>query len=270
MYVSLLILVALSIAVLYLSHRRVYEFFDGNPLSTNSDFVNFMDFHNNQYCKVWNAVMDEAMKNDQVDLPKEQQLSRSAYTLKLQKDYNQANKKNVSFVVCDPLITAELPIKTLLGLVPESAKPYTDSLTFLNDKMDSIIRDVKLAMENEGFTSFQVAFTCESNDKGAHCVSQDKAFTCDLPKTEAVSKEVAQQSQKDTQISVLIQRAKAILTAKSTIQDGLKKAQEKVGQLEAIKEKVIGQGTTLPDGQPIVDLANEKPRQPPTQHLFFN
>jgi len=264
--VALLLLSLLLLRIIHLPRRPLLEFFA--DFKTDPDFQTWMDFQNKEYCPLWNELMETASKNDQADKPKDQQLNLADYSKKVQDDWNRLltivlKKPPITFVLCNIPITIDIPIKTLLQLVPEGPQNYLDSLNVLNTKMADAIQKVKDALKNEGFTPFKREFEYVDNpDTTTTYTSTDGTnitFTTD-PKTPEERKIEANQQQ------FLLARIKAIVQNLDTIRAEMKKAKQQRAQLDEIKKKAEDGSLYSKDGS----VPKAKSYGPPNGRLFYN
>ena len=241
--------------------RPLHEFFA--DLKTDPEVQIWIDFQNKEYCPLWNDLMEIAMKNDQADIPKDQQLNLANYSKKVQSTWNKEKNTNITFVPCTTPITADMPMKTLLQLVPEGPQNYLDSLKFMNDKMADAIQKVNAALKNEGFTPFKREFEYVDNpDTTTTYTSTDGTnitFTTN-PKTPEERKVEANQQQ------FLLTRIKAIVQDLDKIRAEMKKAKQQRAQLDEIKKKGEDGSLYSSDGS----VPKAKSYGPPNGRLFYN
>ena len=226
--------------------KPLYEFFA--DLKSDPDFQTWMDFQNKEYCPLWNDLMEIARANDQADKPKDQQLNLADYSKKVQDDWNRENNTNIAFVLCGTPITIDMPISTLLQLVPEGPQNYLDSLNVLNTKMADALKKVNDALKNEGFTPFTRVFQYVDNpDTTTTYTSTDGTnitFTTNPKPPEEQKREVDQQQ-------ILITRIKAIL------QD-LDKIYPNHPKVRLFRKKYL-ESAKQPIERPVPKTANKKP-----------
>jgi len=207
--------------------------------------------------------METASKNDQVEKPKDQQLNLADYSKKVQNDWNKEKNTNITFVLCTTPITADMPMKTLLTLVPEGPQNYLDSLNMINAKMADAIQQVNAALANEGFTPFKREFEYVDNpDTTTTYTSTDGTnitFTT-KPKTPEEQKQEADQEQ------IILVRIKAILKDLDKIRGEMKKAIQQKAQLDEIKKKGEDGSLYSKDGT----VPKAKNYGPANGRLFFN
>ena len=240
--------------------RPLHEFFA--DLKTDPDIQTWIDFQNKEYCPLWNDLMEIAMKNDQADIPKDQQLNLANYSKKVQSTWNEEKNTNITFVPCTTPITADMPMKTLLQLVPEGSQNYLDSLNMINTKMADAIQKVNAALANEGFTPFKREFEYVDNpDTTTTYTSTDGTnitFTT-KPKTPEEQKAEANQQQ------FLLSRIKAIVQDLDNIRAEMKKARQQKAQLDEIKKKGEDGSLYSSDGT----VPNAKEYGPANGRLFY-
>jgi hypothetical protein len=259
---SLLLVAILLLSLLILRiipQKPLREFFA--DFKTDPDIQTWIDFQNKEYCPFWTDLMEIASKNDQADKPKDQQLTLADYSKTVQNTWNKDNNTNITFVLCSP-ITADMPLTTLLQLVPEGPQNYLDSLNVLTTKMANAIHQVNAALKNEGFTPFKREFEYVDNpDTTTTYTSTDGTnitFTT-KPKTPEEQKQEADQQQ------LLLQRIKAILKELDKIREQMKKARQQKAQLEEIKKKGEDGSLYSKDGT----VPKAKSYGPPNGRLFY-
>jgi hypothetical protein len=204
--------------------------------------------------------MEIASKNDQAEVPKDQQLNLANYSKKVQDDWNSSHNTTAVFVRCDTPVTKEMPLSKLLQLVPEGPQNYLDGLYVLNTKMADAIQQVNAALENEGFTSFKEGFD-ETTENTITCTSSDGTTT-----TTTVPKTPEEQKQEAVQTQTLISRIKPILQTLDTIRKEMEKAKQQKAQLDDIKRKAEDGSLYSKDGT----VPTAKNYGPPNGRLFFN
>ena len=261
---SLLLLTILLISLLILKilpQRPLREFFA--DFKTDPDVQKWIEFQNKEYCPLWNDLMEIARANDQADKPKDQQLNLADYSKKVQDDWNRENNTNIAFVLCGTPITIDMPISTLLQLVPEGPQNYLDSLNVLNTKMADALKKVNDALKNEGFTPFTRVFQYVDNpDTTTTYTSTDGTnitFTTNPKPPEEQKREVDQQQ-------ILITRIKAILQDLDKIREQMKKARQQKAQLDETKKKAEDGSLFSKDGT----VPTAKQHEPTKSRLFFN
>ena len=288
---AILLLSLLILRIIHLPRRPLLELFA--DLKTDPDIQTWMDFQNKEYCPLWNDLMEIAMKNDQAEIsdqplnpdtsskkpsinelmeiakkneqvntPKDP-LKIANYSKKVQNDWNKEKNTNITFVLCSTPITADMPMKTLLTLVPEGPQNYLDSLNMINTKMADAIQQVNAALANEGFTPFKREFEYVDNpDTTTTYTSTDGTnitFTT-KPKTPEEQKQEADQEQ------IILVRIKAILKDLDKIRGEMKKAIQQKAQLDEIKKKGEDGSLYSKDGT----IPTAKNYGPANGRLFFN
>lgn len=262
---AILFLLLLILRILHNPRRPLLESFAN--LKTDPDFQRWMEFQNNEYCSFWNEFMEIASKNDQAEIPKDQQLNLADYSKKLQDNLNKLmtiiKRPNITFVVCNTPITTDMPLSTLLTLVPEGPQNYLDSVGFMIMKMNDAIQKVNDALKNEGFTPFKREFEYVDNpDTTTTYTSTDGTNITFItpPKTPEEQKVEAEQT------DIIQSRIKAILQGLDSIRAQIKKAKGQKAQLEEIKKKGEDGSLYSKDGS----VPKAKSYGPPNGRLFYN
>jgi len=229
----------------------------------------WIDFQNHQFCPFWNDILENARKNDQADLPPDQQLNRAQYALKLQGDWNNDNGTNVTLVVCETPPVATMSPSTLVKLVPEGPQNYLDSLNLVNTKLKNAIDQVNTALNNEGFTSFTKEFQCQTNDDGSTtCTARDDLATCQILSQAQKQATMTPEQRKldDLQIKTILERVKAINQSIDTIKQNMNLVKKQKTQLEEVKRKGEDGSLYSKDGT----VPTQKYHEPTKTRLFFN
>lgn len=246
-------LLLLFLCVIYVSHSQIRRailepFFDmtsTTALNASKDFQNFLSFHNNQFCPIWNQVIDAASKNDQLSLPAEQQVGSFAYMQQMQKAWNETQSSSVTFVNCSVPIDSGIVPRTLLQIMPTDGQPYVDTLTFMNTKMDLIQKQVQEAVSGidtgtipeistESFIdSKKVQVTCIIEDDGTmNCSDRGNSVSC----TNSAPLTPEQLKVQEGQVQQVIQRAKTINATIPNLKPQLAKASASVTSLNKTVE----------------------------------
>ena len=214
-------------------------------LTTEPDFMAFYKFHL-EVCALWNTIVDEVMKNDCVD-PENPCPGRDAYIAKLEKDYND-NNPPVCFLHCNKTWDAKSSLEDLLEAVPENINCYRGTLTYVLNKSNEIIQQVKDAMDRippQGFADYQAQITCSTDKKG---VTQCKDAKGDIYTPQAPSKtnvDAAAKKQLD-ETNKIIGRCRVMTTAIPTINKLMVAAKQNVEILKEVQRKAKN-GQLLPE-----------------------
>ena len=266
---SLLLILALflGLLVLHLSAFPRLEFFV--DFSADSDLATWIKFQNNEFCPFWNDILDYAKKNDQADLPPEEQLGRAQYALKLQEDWNTANNTHIKLVVCETSPVATMSPSTLIKLVPEGPQNYLDSLNMIISKLKSAIDQVNAALHNEGFTSFTKEFECQTNDDGSiTCTAKDDSRTCQIPSQEQKEAAMTPEEKDKNELlrTTILSRVKSINQSIDVIRKNMNTIRNQKAQLDEIKRKGEDGSLYSKDGT----VPTQKHHEPTKTRLFFN
>jgi PAS domain-containing protein len=225
LFLSLLFVLSLFVLVFLWYLHRTYEGFqqaaDGNSLASNPDATAFFAFHG-QVCDVWNQVIDAAMKSDQTTESKE--------------DYLQALEAKqtppASFLRCETALTANMDLQTLVNSIPD-VSIYQNSLTFLNQEIQKILKQTEAALQGvsqEPFVdlpaAFQAPFDCQQQGATLQCTTQLQQVQ-PSGGTAAVA----------TLLQQVLLQLQPITAALPTLQASLQVAQEGLQKLNAYKEK---------------------------------
>ena len=231
-----LLLIALLGTVLllvYVSHplrRRILrEGFElpnfsmpSSDLSKNADFMTFFKF-NQQVCTMWNEIMEDLMKNDQVSQPVAERLPKDQYIKQL--------AGASSFVKCLPF-DAKSTLSVLLEAVPETGKVYKDTFLFLNTKISDSLQKVQSALDSTK-VSVSAFADYEPFENCAAAVAAAVAATKAKP-SPSVQELLAQQQKQTTQI---LTRISIILIELPDLQKGLQGVITKYNELKKYKKK---------------------------------
>jgi len=111
-------------------------------LSKNADFMTFLAFHK-QVCAIWDEVVSEIMKNDQVSQPVNERLPKEQYIAKMQQGYS----KTAVFIKCQPFDQAS-SLTVLLNAVPVITQVYKDTFAFLNKEITDVLQKLHAALDS--------------------------------------------------------------------------------------------------------------------------
>ena len=232
--ITQLLLIALLGTVLFLvyaahplSRRFLREGFDlpnfAQPsvdLSKNADFMTFLQF-NQQVCTMWNDVVADIMKNDQVSQPPEQRLSKEQYVAQL----------GTNFVKCQPFDQTS-SLSVLLTAIPADAKVYTDTFAFLDTKISDTLQKLHAALDStnvsvSAFANYEPFENCDA----AVAAAAAKAAAKPSPSVQDL------QLQQQQQTSLVLTRVHTILVTLPTLQKGLQTVLTKYNELKEYKRK---------------------------------
>ena len=220
-------------------------------LTTEPDFMAFYAFHQ-QVCTLWNAIIEEVMKNDCVD-PANPCPAKPVYITKMKDLYNKDNKDStpVCFINCDKAWDAKSSLEDLLEAVPETIKCYTGTLTYVLNKSNDIIKQVNEALSQippQGFTDYQTQITCSTLANGS---TQCKDSKGDVYMPQQQQQQQAQTSASDAakkqldQTNQIIGRCRVMNTEIPKLKQLLEQAKKNVELLKEVKKKAEN-GTLLP------------------------
>lgn len=234
MRTSILVLLVLGtfLFVAYISHpmsrRILFEGFDALPnfslpsqdLSLIPDFMTFLQFHQ-QACTMWNEAVDEIMKNDQVDKPPDQQLTKEQYIQQME----QTSVPPTTFVRCLPFDQTST-LEVLLASIPENTKVYKNTFQFLDVKMSESLQKLKDALNgsNVSVSAFE--------DCKAEVAAATAAATA---KPSPSVQDLLEQQQRLT--TTVLTRVKTILVELPSLQASLKKVTDLYNTLKEYKAK---------------------------------
>jgi hypothetical protein len=234
--ITRLLIVALLgtlLLIAYIAHpasRRFYEGFDlpnfSQPsidLSKNADFMTFLQF-NQQVCTMWEEVLADIMKNDQVSQPVEERLPKEQYVLQLEQGYSALAK----FVKCQPFDQTST-LSVLLAAIPESTQVYNDTFAFLNKEISDTLEKLHSALD-----SANVSVSAFANyEPFEDCKAAVAAATA--AKTSPSVQDLQLQQQQQT--SQVLARVRAILIELPTLKIGLQAVVTKYNELKRYKER---------------------------------
>jgi len=230
----------------YLTEGFVVDYTKASvDLNTEPDFVAFLAFHK-EVCALWDAIITEVMKNDCVD-PANPCPDREAYIAKLADDYN-ANNPPQCFLKCNKTWDANSSLEDLLEAVPENINCYRGTLTYVLNKSNEIIQQVKDAMAQippQGFADYQAQITCSTDKKGVTQCKDAKGaiYTPQAPSKTNISE--AAKKQLD-QTNKIIGRCRVMTTAIPTINKLMVAAKQNVELLKEVQKKAKN-GQLLPE-----------------------
>jgi hypothetical protein len=215
-------------------------------LTTEPDFMAFYKFHL-EVCDLWNTIVDEVMKNDCVD-PENPCPGRDAYIAKLEKDYND-NNPPVCFLHCNKTWDAKSSLEDLLEAVPENINCYRGTLTYVLNKSNEIIQQVKDAMAKippQGFADYQAQITCSPDGKGPTRCKDAKGdiYVVQAPSNKTNTTEAAKKQLDET--NKIIGRCRVMTTAIPTINKLMVAAKQNVEILKEVQKKAKN-GQLLPE-----------------------
>jgi hypothetical protein len=262
----LLLLLFLLLFVAHMSHPLSRRFLTEGfvvdytkpsvDLTTEPDFMAFYTFHG-QVCALWNAIIEEVMKNDCVD-PANPCPAKPAYIAKMKELYNTANKDSIPicFIDCDKAWDAKSSLEDLLEAVPETIKCYTGTLTFVLNKSNEIIKQVNEALSQippQGFTDYQTQITCSILANGTTQCKDSKGDIY-MPQKQQQQQQQQQQSQASAsdaakkqlaQTNQIIGRCRIMNTEIPKLKQLLEQAKKNVELLKEVKKKAQD-GSLLP------------------------
>uniref|UniRef100_A0A6C0K130 Uncharacterized protein n=1 Tax=viral metagenome TaxID=1070528 RepID=A0A6C0K130_9ZZZZ len=182
-------------------------------LSKNANFMTFLQFHQ-QVCTVWNEVIEDIMKNDQVSQPVEERLPRAQFVLNLQKDYSTT----ASFVGCQAFDQTST-LSVLLASIPETTKVYKDTFAFLNKNITDTLEKLESALNSANVSVSAFADYREGFEDCTAAVAAATAKATAAAKTEPAVKDLSKQQQDQT--NKVLARVQTILVEQGTLQSQL-------------------------------------------------
>jgi hypothetical protein len=240
MILILFLILALVLLLAYCSHpmslRVLREGFAALPdfskpsidLAKNADFMTFLQF-NQSVCAMWDDVIADIMKNDQVSQTPAERLPKDKYIAQLQ----QANSPDAPFVKCAPF-DATSTLSVLLEAVPESPQAYKDTFAFLNSKLSDSLAKLHTALDSAN-TSVSAFADYEPFEDCKAAVAAAVAETKAAATTSSSVKELEAQQQKQT--NQVLARIKNTMVELPALQKGLQTVLAKYNELKEYKKK---------------------------------
>ena len=232
MIVSLLILIGLLLLFIVYKSKRMDGFADlpnfslpSQDLSKNANFMTFLKFHQ-QVCTVWDNVIEDIMKNDQVSQPVEERLPKPQYVLQLQKDYSTT----ASFVGCQAFDQTST-LSVLLASIPDTTKVYKDTFAFLNKNIADTLGKLESALNS---ANVSVSAFADYRESFEDCSAAVAAATAKA-KTEPTVKDLAKQQQDQT--NQVLARVKTILVEQGALQSQLQAVMAGYQKLQDYKKQ---------------------------------
>jgi len=220
-------------------------------LTTEPDFMAFYTFHG-QVCVLWNAIVEEVMKNDCVD-PANPCPEKSVYITTMKTLYNTDNPP-VCFINCDKPWDAKSSLEDLLDAIPDKIDCYRGTLTYILNKSNAIMKQVNDSLSQippQGFADYQTQITCSKLANGS---TQCKDSKGDVYTPQQQSQQSQQQSQTSvseaakkqlSQTNQIIGRCRVMHTEIPKLKQLLEQAKKNVEILKEIKKKAQD-GSLLP------------------------
>jgi len=242
MILLLFLLLALVILLAYCSHpmslRVLKEGFAALPdfskpsidLSKNADFMTFLQFHQS-VCTMWDDVIADVMKNDQVSQQPEERLPKAQYVAQLEQ------QATGTFVKCIPF-DATSTLSVLLGAVPESPQPYKDTFAFLNSKLTDTLEKLHTALDSanvsvSAFADYEPFEDCTAAIAAATAAATAKATANATPSPSVNDLQLEQQKQTNK----VLARINSCMVEMPTLQRGLQTVLAKYNELKEYKKK---------------------------------
>jgi hypothetical protein len=230
----------------YLTEGFVVDYTKASvDLTTEPDFMMFYQFHTD-VCALWNAIIDEVMKNDCVD-PDHPCPDRQTYIAKLENDYN-ANNPPQCFLHCDKTWDAKSSLEDLLERMPENINCYRGTLTYVVSKSNDIIKQVNDAMAQippQGFADYKAEILCSPTNKGpTQCKDAKGDIYVAQPPSKTNSAEAAKKQLDQT--NKIIGRCRIMATAIPELNQLMALAKQNVGHLKEVQQKAKN-GQLLPE-----------------------
>jgi len=240
--IPLLLLVALLLLLLVLSHplsRRVLkEGFAALPdfskpsvdLSKNADFMTFLQF-NQSVCAMWDDIIADIMKNDQVSQTPAERLPKAQYIAQLQRSYSPL----AVFVKCTPFDQTST-LSVLLAAIPESPKVYKDTFLFLNKQLTDTLQKLHEALDStnvsvSSFANYEPFEDCSAAVAAAVAAATAKAKAVPSPSVQDL--QVQQQKQTDQ----VLARVNSCMVEMPGLQKALQTVAAKYNELKEYKKK---------------------------------
>jgi hypothetical protein len=134
-------------------------------LSKDPDFMAFYNFHT-EVCSLWNAVIDEVMKND-CAAPDANCPAKPQYIKKLASAYDATQSSPTCFVQCDSTWSHTSTLAELDAVMPKDISCYRGTLEFIINKSTDVINQVQSALSNipSGFENYSAQQIQDNADK---------------------------------------------------------------------------------------------------------
>jgi len=238
--ILLLFLVFVLLLLAYCSHptwRRVLqEGFGELPdfskpsvnLAVNADFMTFVQF-NQAVCTMWDEVITDIIKNDQVGVPAEQQLTKEQYVAKLEQGF----LTKISLVKCIPFDPTST-LSVLLAAVPESPQVYKDTFLFLNKELTDALKKLHDALDSANVSVSAFADYEPFEDCSAAVAAATAAATTAATAAPSVQNLQAEQLKQTNQ---LLARINSCMVEMPALQSGLQSVNAKYSELKSYKTK---------------------------------
>ena len=243
MILLLFLILALLLLLAYCSHpislRVLKEGFAALPdfskpsidLSKNADFMTFLQF-NQSVCTMWDDVIADVMKNDQVSQEPEERLPKAQYVAQLEQDATG------TFVKCIPF-DATSTLSVLLNAVPESPQAYKDTFAFLNSKLTDTLEKLHKALDSanvsvSAFADYEPFEDCTAAVAAATAAATAKATTTAAATSPSVQDLQLEQQKQTNQI---LARIRTSMVEMPTLQKGLQTVLAKYNELKEYKKK---------------------------------
>jgi len=236
MILILFLVLALVLLLAYCSHpmslRVLREGFAALPdfskpsidLAKNADFMTFLQF-NQSVCAMWDDVIADVMKNDQVSQTPAERLPKAQYVAQLEQ------QAATVFVKCAPF-DATSTLSVLLAAVPESPQVYKNTFAFLNSKLSDSLEKLHTALDSAN-TSVSAFADYEPFEDCKAAVAAAVAAAKATPSPSVKELEVQQQKQTNQ----VLARIKNTMVELPALQKGLQTVLAKYNELKEYKKK---------------------------------
>lgn len=216
----LLLIGLLSLFLVYSLYKTTEGFADlpnfslpSQDLSKNANFMTFLKFHQ-QVCTVWNEVIEDIMKNDQVSQPENERLPKAQYVLKLQTDYSTT----ASFVGCQAFDQTST-LSVLLASIPQTTKVYKDTFAFLIKNIADTLEKLQSALNSANVSVSAFADYTEGFEDCSAAIAAATAAATAAAKKEPAVKDLLKLQQDQT--NQVLARVQTILVEQSALQSQL-------------------------------------------------
>ena len=197
-------------------------------LAKNADFMTFLQF-NQSVCAMWDDVVADIMKNDQVSQAPEERLPKAQYVAQLEQ------QAATVFVKCAPF-DATSTLSVLLAAVPESPQVYKNTFAFLNSKLSDSLAKLHAALDSantsvSAFADYEPFEDCKAAIAAATAAATAAAKAAPSPSVQDL------QAQQQKQTNQVLARIKSCMVELPALQKGLQTVLAKYNELKEYKKK---------------------------------
>ena len=199
-------------------------------LSKNANFMTFLAFHQ-QVCTIWDEIVTEVMKNDQVSQPINERLPKEKYMAQLAFQYSSTAK----FIQCKPFDQTS-PLSVLLESIPDTTQVYKDTFAFLNKELSDTLQKLHDALDSTNvsvshFANYEPFADCKAEVAVAVANATAAAAVSPSPSVQTL------QMQQQTQTTQVLNRIHTILVELPALQTALQSVSAQYKTLKDYKKK---------------------------------